>query len=60
MRIRQRMRILSDHRESKDSSPAPLFTRSLHQERFTTLLQSNGSKLFLETAGCHPLFYLHS
>ncbi len=24
MRIRQRMRILSDHRESKDSSPATL------------------------------------
>jgi hypothetical protein len=34
----------------------PLFAhslRSLHQERFTTLLQSNGSALFLETAGCH-------
>jgi len=28
--------------------------RSLHQERFTTLLSSNGSTLFLKTAGCHP------
>jgi len=54
MRIRQRMRILSDHRELKDSSPAPLFTRSLHKERFTTLLESNASKLFLEIAGCIP------
>ena len=30
MRIRQRMRILSDHRESKDSSPATLFDRIFH------------------------------
>jgi len=54
MRIRQRMRILSDHRESKDSSPAPLFALSLHKERFTTLLESIASALFLKTAGCIP------
>jgi hypothetical protein len=28
--------------------------RSLHQECFTTLLQSASSTLFLKTAGCHP------
>ena len=49
-----RMRILSDHRESKDSSPVPLFGRSLHRERFTTLLESIASKLFPKTAGCMP------
>ena len=57
MRIPQRMRILSDHREPKDSSPVPLLAhsfRSLHKERFTTLLESNASKLFLEIAGCIP------
>src|SRR6266481_3546855 len=48
------MRILSDHRESKDSSPASLFCHSLHQECFTTLFQSKGSTLFLKTAGCVP------
>src|SRR5712664_2087590 len=54
MRIRQRRRILSDHPESKDSSPVPLFTHSLHKECFTTLLQSSASALFLKTAGCIP------
>src|SRR6266850_4323933 len=49
-----RMRILSDHRESKDSSPVPLFAHSLHKECFTTLLQSSASALFLKTAGCIP------
>jgi len=52
-----RMRILSDYRESKDSSPVPLLARSfhsLHQECFTTLLQSTASALFLKTAGCIP------
>src|SRR6266436_2240101 len=48
------MRILSDHRESKDSSPASLFCHSLHQECLTTLFQSKGSTLFLKTAGCVP------
>jgi len=56
MRIRQRMRILSPPTagEPKDSSPVLLFARSLHKERFTTLLESNASKLFLEIAGCIP------
>jgi hypothetical protein len=54
-----RMHILSPPtaEESKNSSPAVLFPRSfhsLHQECFTTLLQSNGSALFLKTAGCVP------
>src|SRR6266404_4398697 len=43
----------SDH-VGKDSSPASLFCRSLHQECFTTLLQSTASSLFLRIAGCHP------
>ena len=30
------------------------FFRSLHQERFTTLFYSEGSALFLKTAGSHP------
>ena len=53
-----RVFILSDHREPKDSSPVPLLAhsfRSLHKERFTTLLESKASTLFLEIAGCHPL-----
>src|SRR5882724_3409981 len=54
MRIRQWMRILSDHRESKDFFPVPLFAHSLHKECFTTLLQSTASALFLKTAGCIP------
>src|SRR6266850_2751564 len=51
-----RMRILSPPtaEESKDSSPASLSCRSLHQECFTSLVQSNGSTLFLETAGVSP------
>src|SRR6266436_6216580 len=46
------MRILSPPtaEEPKDS----LFCRSLHQECFTTLLQSTASSLFLRIAGCHP------
>src|SRR6266849_6593555 len=67
LRIRQRMRILSDHRESKDSSPVPPFARSLHKERFRTLLETSASALFhfpypvtplfatlTKTAGCVP------
>jgi len=56
MRIRQRMRILSPPTagELKDSSTVLLFVRSSHKERFTTLLESNASTLFLEIAGCIP------
>src|SRR6266481_5841432 len=46
----------SDHVE-KDASPVPLLARSfhsLHQECFTTLLQSTASPLFLKTAGVSP------
>jgi hypothetical protein len=54
LRIGPRMRILSDQRESKNSSLAALFARSfhsLHKECFTTLLQSKGFALFPKTAG---------
>jgi hypothetical protein len=34
--------------------------RSLHQECFTTLLQSGRSTLLLKTAGCHPGEYPHT
>ncbi len=43
----------SDH-VGKDSSLASLFCHSLHQECFTTLLQSKGPTLSLKIAGCHP------
>src|SRR6266478_3823434 len=46
----------SDH-VGKDSSPVSLLARSflsLHQECFTTLLQSTASALFLKTAGVSP------
>jgi len=51
----------SDH-VGKDSSPASLLARSfhsLHQECFTTLLQSTASALFLKTAGVSP-YNFHS
>jgi hypothetical protein len=63
LRIRQAMRILSDHRESKDSSlglPFAHSLRSLQQEHFTTLLQSEGSALFLKNAGCMGVTASHS
>src|SRR6266481_1068835 len=43
----------SDH-VGKDSSPATLFCTPAHQECFTTLVQSNGSALFLKIAGVSP------
>jgi hypothetical protein len=45
--------------QHSDCAPLPsrsfaLFCRSLHQECFTTLLQSAASALFRKIAGCHP------
>jgi len=42
----------SDHRESKDSSPVPVLHSPLCTRAFHHSLAINGSKLFLETAGC--------
>src|SRR6266849_4737098 len=59
LRIRQRMRILSDHRESKDSSPVPPFARSLHKERFRTLLGNKRFRTLSFSVSCNP-FVCHS
>ncbi len=51
--------VISPDLVSKDSFSTALFAhsfRSLHKERFTTLLQSGGSALFLKTAGWQGYF----